>query len=101
MTKSLYTHLLIDTSSVLRRLVYVTTKRNWEYDCPHKHGWGCYLDFKTKCSDGIVDSNQLDFSNLPTYDYIAAGAGNGFLERNALLGPTSMPDIRFARPLTD
>ena len=90
MTKSLYTHLLIDTSSVLRRLVYVTTKRNWEYDCPHKHGWGCYLDFKTKCSDGIVDSNQLDFSNLPTYDYIAAGAGNGFLERNASVSYTHL-----------
>ncbi len=88
-------HLL--TRPLIRRLVYVISNRNWEYDCPHKHGWGCYLDFKTQCSDGIVASNQLDFSNMPTYDYLTAGAGNGFLERNALLGPFNVPDIRCSR----
>lgn len=44
-----------------RRMVYLKSKRPWEYDCPSKSGWACYLNFL--CALNGVDYKDIDLSN--------------------------------------
>jgi hypothetical protein len=43
-----------------RRMVYFRSKRKWEYDCPDKSGWACYLSFP--CVESGVSMEELDYS---------------------------------------
>ena len=44
-----------------RRYSYLITNRPWEYNCAEGKGWGCY--FSSPCSDGIVETKDMDFQN--------------------------------------
>ena len=63
-----------------RRMVFVISNRHWEYDCPHRHGWACYLHFP--CHDSVINASMIDLSNMK----------NGFHEKDQL--PREPPVIR-------
>ena len=43
-----------------RRMVYVRTKRKWEYDCSTESGWACYLNFP--CEEQGIEMTNVDLS---------------------------------------
>ncbi len=45
-----------------KRLVYLKSGINWEYDCPEKGGWSCYLQFR--CNDSVVGREEVDLYHL-------------------------------------
>ena len=43
-----------------RRMVYVRSKRKWEYDCASESGWACYLTFP--CEENGIEMTSVDLS---------------------------------------
>ena len=43
-----------------RRMVYVRSKRKWEYDCASESGWACYLAFP--CEENGIEMANVDLS---------------------------------------
>ena len=53
-------HSLLNALWTKRRLVFLTSMRSWEYDCPERLGWACYLSLP--CKDSVVNMSSIDFS---------------------------------------
>ena len=51
---------LLTAISEQRRMVYVRSKRKWEYDCASESGWACYLTFP--CEENGIEMANVDLS---------------------------------------
>lgn len=52
-----------------RRMIYLASKRPWEYDCEEKLGWACYFSF-LPCPDGNVSYCQMDLNQRNVHNRI-------------------------------
>lgn len=42
-----------------RRLKYLISKRDWDFDCHQKLGWACYLHFSPQCDMSMVEPKNM------------------------------------------
>lgn len=74
-----------------RRLIYLISKRTWEYDCPEQLGWACYLSFGT-CPDRIVEPKDMDFSTLYSPHLRLKQSGPAYFDRPQISEMQYTPD---------
>lgn len=67
-----------------RRLVFVRSKRPWEYDCANKAAWGCYFTM-APCEDNLVDPAGIDLSKFMEYHRFPRDSGSEFIARESLI----------------
>lgn len=67
-----------------RRLVFLRSKRPWEYDCANKAAWGCYFTMGA-CEDNLVDPAGIDLSKFMEYHRFPRDSGSEFIARESLI----------------
>lgn len=56
---------LITAVTLGRRFIYVKSRLDWEYDCPTRDGWACYVRFP--CDDSVIQPHEIDLKQ-PFFD---------------------------------
>lgn len=46
-----------------RRMIFLRTKRHWQYDCPEQLGWFCYFTKHSYCPDTVTEVKDMDISH--------------------------------------
>jgi hypothetical protein len=70
-----------------KRMVYLVSKRSWEYDCPQHLGWACYFTFQAfGCPQNLTIStySTMDLSNQKNVHEEIKESGSSFLEHELL-----------------
>lgn len=78
------TNSLVTSMTVNRRMVFVKSKRRFEYDCPAEAAWGCYFKF-SPCKDNLVDPSGIDLSKLRQINRYPRDSGSDFIVHETLM----------------
>jgi hypothetical protein len=68
------------------------SKRGWEYDCPQRLGWACYLSFG-HCPDRIAEPKDMVFSTIFSPFLKLKQSGPAYFDRPQINEMQYNPDL--------